>query len=235
MNLVTIFLLMLILFTTLEGVYRGFLHSIANLGAFFLSIITSFLLSPVISIAVKSNKNLFNFLLYYTEGAEKIAAFRDTNLPIASMSSEKLSSIIADSNVTEPFSTLIHQNVSTSAFSSDGLFTIGDYFNMTIVCAVLNLISFLVMFLVTYIIYTFVLGLINYTLKFPELKQYDRFSGAAFGTVRGILMCFLIIMIVPVVFLLVPVGQISDYFNASGLGVFFYENSFFLHLIRGVV
>ena len=235
MNLVSIFLLMLILFTTLEGVYRGFLHSIANLGAFFFSIITSFLLSPVISIAVKSNKNLFNFMLYYTEGAEKIAAFRDTTLPIASMSAEKLSSIITDSNVTEPFSTLIRQNVSTAAFSSDGLFTIGDYFNMTIVCAVLNLISFLVMFLVTYIIYTFVLGLINYTLKFPELKQYDRFSGAAFGAVRGILMCFLIIMIVPVVFLLVPVGQISDYFNASGLGVFFYENSFFLHLIRGVV
>ncbi len=234
MNLVTLFLLIIICFTMLEGVYRGFMHSIINLGSFFLSVITSFIFSPLISSAVRANERIFSFMLYYTEGAEKIAVFKDTSLPVATMSADKLQSIIAQSNLTEPFNTLIHQNVTASAFSSEGLTTIGEYYNMTIVCTVLNILSFLLMFLVAYILYTFVLGLINYTIKFPELRQYDRFSGASFGLIRGFMICFLIIMIVPVVFLLLPVDQIYDYFLASKLGVFFYNNNFFLHLIRGV-
>ena len=234
MNLVSVFLLILICFTLLEGVYRGFMHSIINLGAFFLSIITSFIFSPLVSSAVKANDDIFNFMLYYTEGAEKIAVFKDTSLPIASMTQDKLQSIIAASNLNEPFSTLIHQNVTSSAFAPEGLTTIGQYYNMTIVCTVLNILSFLVMFLIAYIIYTFILGLVNYTVKFPELKQYDRFTGASFGAVRGLMICFLIIMIVPVVFLLLPVDQVADYFYASKLGMFFYNNNFFLHLIRGI-
>ncbi len=235
MNWVGVFLIIVISFTIFEGIYRGFLHSIINLGAFFLSVFTSFLLYPVVATAVKANDTIFNFLLYYTEGAEKIATFSESNLLIANMAPEKLSGIISASNLSEPFSTLIAQNVSTSAFSSQGLTTIGEYYNMTIVCVVLNILSFLAMFLVAYIIYTFVLGLVNYTIKFPELKQYDRFSGAAFGAMRGFLLCFLIVTVVPVIFLLLPVSQISDYFANSTLGMFFLENNFFLHLISGTV
>lgn len=234
MNLVTLFLVILICFTTLEGVYRGFLHSITNLGSFFLSVITSFLLSPIISSSVKANDDIFKFMLYYTEGAEKITVFKDTNLPIANMSAEKLQTIITDSGVTEPFKTLIHQNVTTAAFAPEAS-TIGEYFNMTIVCAVLNVLSFLLMFLIAYIVFSFVLGLVNYTIKFPELKQYDRFSGASFGVIRGVLICFLIVTVVPVLFLLMPVNQVSEYFYSSKMAVFFYDNNFFMHLIRGVI
>lgn len=235
MNWVGVFLIIVIGFTIFEGIYRGFLHSIINLGAFFLSVLTSFFLYPVVATAVKANDTIFNFLLYYTEGAEKIATFSDSNLLINGMAPEKLSGIISASNLSEPFLTLIAQNVTMSAFSQQGLTTIGEYYNMTIVCVVLNILSFLALFLVAYIVYTFVLGLVNYTIKFPELKQYDRFSGAAFGAMRGILLCFLIITVVPVIFLLLPVSQISDYFANSTLGMFFLENNFFLHLISGTV
>lgn len=234
MNWVTLFLAVLICVTILEGIYRGFLHSVINLGIFFLSLFTSFLLYPVVSTAVKANDRIFNFLLYYTEGAEKIAEFKDSSLLIDSISPEQLQNIITASSLNEPFSTLIEQNISTSAFSAEGLMMIGEYYNMTIVCAVLNILSFLVLFVIAYIVFTFVLGIVNYTVKFPELKQYDRSSGALFGFLRGVLICFLIVTIVPVIFLLVPVGQISDYFNTSSLGMFFYQNNFFLHLISGI-
>ncbi len=235
MNWVGLILIIIIGFAVFEGVYRGFLHSIINLGTFFLSIITSFLLYPVVATAVKANKSTFSFLLYYTEGAEKIATFSDTNLPISGMAPEKLNSIVSASNLSEPYSTLITQNVTSSAFSAEGLTTIGEYYNMTIVCVVLNILSFVAVFLAAYIVYTFILGLANYTLKFPELKQYDRLSGASFGALRGFLLCFLFVTVVPVIFLLLPVNQISDYFASSSFGMFFLENNFFLHLISGTV
>ena len=235
MNLVTILFIIIIGITILEGIYRGFLHSALSLGAFFLSIITSYLLYPVVSAAVHLNDTIFKFLSYYTEGAERIANFEDTKLLISTITPEKLNSIITDSNLSEPFSTLIRQNVEMKSFAADGLTTVGQYFNMTIVCAVLNILSFALVFILARVIYSFVLGAVNHTLEFPELKRFDRSSGALFGAARGTLLCFLIVIVVPVIFLVVPVDKIIEYYFESSLGTFFYQNNFFLHLIRGVV
>lgn len=235
MNWVNAFLILLIGITVFEGINRGFLRSALNLGAFFLSVITSYLLYPVLSTAVRASDSLFKFLLYYTEGAEKIASFENTTLLIDKLSPTQLDNIISTSNLSEPFSSLVRQNVESKAFAADGLSKIGDYFNMTIVCAVLNILSFLTVFILARVVYTFVLGAINYTVEFPELKQYDRTTGAFFGASRGILICFLFAAVVPVIFLIVPVDKVAEYFQDSSLGMFFYNNNFFLHLIHGTV
>lgn len=234
MNLVDLLFIILIAMAVFEGVYRGFLHSSLSLGAFFLSAITSYIFYPAVSAAVKASPSMFYFLLYYTEGAEKIKNFEDASLLISSLSPEKLNSIIGTSSATEPFLTLVRQNVETGAFSSQGLTTIGEYFNMTIVCAVLNILSFLLVFVIARILFAFVLGAINYTVQFPELKRYDRTIGGLFGATRGIMLCFLIVTAVPVMFLVVPVERINEYFQGSALGMFFYDNNFFLDLIRGI-
>lgn len=235
MNWVDIVLIILIGITLIEGIYRGFLHSVINLGSFFLALLTSYLLYPVVSTAVKASKSIFKFLLYYTEGAEKIKSFEDTRLLVDNMSPEKLNQIISTSDLLKPFPTLIKQNVEAKAFAAEGYTNIGDYFNMTIVCTVLNILSFLAVFLLARVVYTFVLGMVNYTVRFPELKQYDRITGAFFGASRGLLLCFIIVTAVPVIFLIVPVELITDYFYSSPLGMFFYENNIFLHLISGYV
>ncbi len=235
MNWVNLVLILIILIMVLEGIQRGFLRSAMNLGAFFLSIITSYFFYPVVSTAVKANESLFSYLIYYTEGAEKIKAFENSQLLINSLSSTQLDNIIANSDIAEPFTSLIRQNVEMKAFASSGFTTIGEYYNMTIVSAALNIISFIAVFLIARLIYAFVLGAIDYTVEFPELRQYDRTTGALFGALRGVMFCFLMMMVVPIVFLVLPVDQISDYFNSSNLAVFFSENNFLLHLIRGVV
>ena len=232
MNLINLFFIAIIIIAILEGIYKGFMHSSLSLGAFFLSTITSYLLYPVLSATVRATPTLFNFLFYYTEGAEKIANFEDASVLISNLSPDKLNNIISTSSLSEPFTTLIRQNIETKAFAASGLATLGEYFNMTIVCAVLNILSFLVVFLLARIIFSFVLGAVNYTVQLPELKRYDNTIGAFFGASRGILVCFLIATIVPVIFLVVPVEKI---FQSSSIGMFFYQNNFFLHLIRGIV
>lgn len=235
MNWINIFFILIIVIAVLEGVHRGFLHSALSLGFLFLSIITAYLLYPAVSAAFKENQTIFNFLLYYTEGAEKIASFENSRLLIDNMSSSELHTIISTSSVTEPFATLIRQNVETGAFASAGLQTIGEYFNMTIVSVVLNIFSFALVFLLARIVFVFVLGAVGYTVQFPELRQYDRITGGLFGGLRGIFTCFLIAMVVPAIMLFIPVDKVIEYFQGSSMGMFFSNNNFFLHLIRGVV
>jgi len=235
MNLINILFIVLVAVTVLEGIYRGFFHSALNLGAFFLSAVTSFLLYPVVSSAVYRSESLFKFFYYYTEGSELIASFEDSKLAVAGMSADKLNSIISGSSVTEPFASLIRQNVQTQAFASKGYLTIGEYYNMTIVCVVLNILSFFAIFLLARIIYQFILGAVEYTVEFPELKRYDRSMGALFGRTRGALFCFLVVTIIPVALLIIPVDKVTDYFYASSFGTYLLQHDFFLHLIRGTI
>lgn len=235
MNLVTMVLVLLIIIMALEGIQRGFLRSALNLGAFFLSVITSYVFYPVVSSSVRANAFLYDFLTYYTEGAEKIASFENTRLLVDNLSTSQLNNILSTSSLTEPFTSLIRQNVEAKAFASSGVTTIGDYYNMTIVSAVINILAFLAVFLIARLIFAFVLGAIDYTVEFPELRQYDRTSGALFGVMRGFLFCFLIMTAIPVAFLVMPVDKITDYFNSSDLALFFSGNNFFMHFIRGVV
>ncbi len=235
MNWVNVFFILIIIIAVLEGFHRGFLHSALSLGSFFLSIITAYLLYPVVATAFKANKTIFNFLIYYTEGAEKIASFENSRLLVDNLSTSEISTIVSTSSASEPFATLIRQNAEAKAFAASGIQTMGDYFNMTMVFVVLNILSFALVFLLARIVYVFVLGAVNYTVQFPELRQYDRVSGALFGGIRGVLMCFLIIMVVPVIMLFVPVDKVIEYFQASNVGMFFFNNNFFLHLISGIV
>jgi uncharacterized membrane protein required for colicin V production len=234
MNLINLAFVLLIIIAVLEGSYKGFLHSSLSLGAFFLSTLTSYIFYPVVSAAVKASPSLFKFLLYYTEGAEKIKNFEDASLAVSNLTPDKLNSILSTSSASEPFNSLIRQNVQSHVFASQGLSTIGEYFNMTIVCAVLNILSFLLVFLIARVLFSFVLGAMNYTMEFPELKRYDRTIGGLFGASRGLLLCFLIVMLIPVIFLVVPVDKITAYYQSSSLGMFFYQNNFFLQLIRGI-
>ena len=235
MNWVNVFFILIIAIAVLEGVHRGFLHSALSLGSIFLSVITAYLLYLAVSVAFKENHTIFNFLLYYTEGAEKIASFENSRLLVDRLSSSELHTIISTSSVTEPFATLIQQNVEAKVFASSGLLTVGEYFNMTMVSVVLNIFSFALVFLLARLVYMFVLGAVGYTVEFPELRQYDRVSGALFGGIRGILICFLIVMVVPAVMLFVPVDKVIEYFQNSSVGMFFYNHNFFLHLIRGII
>ena len=235
MDLVTIMFIILIAVMLLEGIYRGFFHSALNLGAFLLSVVTSYLLYPVVSTAVRASESLFRFFFYYTEGSELIASFEDSKLIVEGMSGSTLHRIITESSVSEPFASLIQQNVQTQVFAADGLKTIGEYYNMTIVSAVLNILSFFAIFIIARIVYQFILGAVEYTVEFPELKQYDRSMGALFGLTRGMLFCFLVVTAIPVILLIVPVDKIADYFNASPLGTYFLKNNFFLHLISGTI
>ncbi len=235
MNLINIFFLLIIAVIILEGVHRGFLHSALSLGAFFISLITSYLFYPVMSAAIKNNHTMYDYFVYYTEGAEKIASFENTRLLVDRISENQLNEVLSTSNLSEPFLTLIRQNVESKAFAAQGATTLGEYFNLTLVSAVINLISFIIIFLLARVIFSFVLGAVNYTVQLPELRQYNRSMGALFGSIRGFLFCFLIASVIPVIILVLPVQQITEYYKGSDIAVFLSENNFFWHFIRTVV
>ena len=108
MNIIDIVILGFILLYALNGMYKGFLPSLLNLGGFFLSWIGAFLFYPLLSGAfIKSD--FFQSFRFYIEGAEKVNNYEIVNTPVASLSSGDIASIMENAKLPSPYhNTILH-------------------------------------------------------------------------------------------------------------------------------
>ena len=69
MNFIDVAILLVLAITILGGFYRGFVNTVLNIGATIASLLLGRILIPLVSGMVKGSADLFNMLLYYTEGS----------------------------------------------------------------------------------------------------------------------------------------------------------------------
>ena len=108
--------------------------------------------------------------------------------------------------------------------------TLGDYFNQTIVCVVINILALLLLFTILRLLFGFVIRGIEYGRGgFPVLSRGDGIIGAGVGLIHGVLLLFVIFMIVPVLLTVLP--KLYDFLSESFFGEFFYKANFLLSII----
>lgn len=241
MNIIDVAVLALFAFFVLSGWYRGFINTLLALCAFVLSCMLAFFMRPLVSNAIKGNAQLYNTALYYAEGAELVGARDDELLErvalahtnVAELSKEGISAVVEGGRLPIPLASRIAENIAKEAFKSDGLTTLGEYFNQTIVNVFINLISILLLFVAIRLLLAFFIHLVDYARKgFPALQAADGMVGAAFGLVRGFLAMYILFMLAPAALIVLPAVQ--GYIEESFFGNFFYTSNFLLRLIPGV-
>ena len=96
MNFVDVFILLVLAVCVLGGYYKGFLSTLVRIGMTLLSFFLALSLSPLLSGAVRGQQDLYDMLLYYTEGSEYVAAtdVELTRAGIAQVTSEKLREVL---------------------------------------------------------------------------------------------------------------------------------------------
>ncbi|MBQ2661963.1 MAG: CvpA family protein [Clostridia bacterium] len=235
MNLLDIAIIAILLFFTLSGFYKGFLTTALATGAFIISWLISLIFMPLAANSVKLNDNLYNMMLYYTEGSEFINDIELSRASISSITPAQLSEIVSESDIPFPMGKQIPKNVENEVFADQGIATLGDYFNQTIVCVFINILVFLFIFLIIRAVLSLVINGVDYAWVFPRLQKGDAVLGSCMGLIRGILAVFLIFMLLPI--LLTVLGDfdiIRDIIDDSFFVPFFYRSNFLLSLIPGV-
>ena len=167
MNLIDLFVIVVVAIAVLQGIYRGFINSASRIGAFFLSWLSAFIFSPVISRLIESKEELFASLITYVEGAEKLGHVENAKLLVDNFSFAYLNAIITNANFPQPFPALIKENVLNKAFAEKGLVTLGEYTNQTVVCTIVNILCFMIVFAIATIVFSFVINALDKTIKFP--------------------------------------------------------------------
>lgn len=233
MNMIDVFVLFLFILFMVGGYYRGFMSTLLSTGAFVGSTILSFLFRPLISNWIHSQQGLFNSLLYYTEGAEFVNNVELSRTAISSISNSQLHEVISSANLPHPMDLRISENIAREAFADRNITTLGDYFNETIVCVCINILAFLLIFLILRAFFAFLIHGVDYARGgYPVLYSADGWIGAGIGIVRAFLALFILFMIAPILETVLP--RIGEYINDSFFGPFFYHSNFLLSLIPGV-
>ena len=134
MSVVDIAVLLVLAIAVLGGWYRGFLDALFGLAATIVSFLLGLLGIPLVANAIRSHEQLYNMLLYYTEGAEYVAA-TDVELirmPVSDITRDQLQTIIQNADMPLPMGashgTLLRRRLQARALRRSVIISISRLF-----------------------------------------------------------------------------------------------------------
>ncbi|MBR3297875.1 MAG: CvpA family protein [Clostridia bacterium] len=221
----------------LAGVYKGFLWNLAALGASVLSLLIAFIFMGSVSRLIANNQGIYSAMLSYTEGREDIYNVDLVDRDITTLTNAEIDEIMERSNLPFPFRDRVRDNIMSEALKSRGVTTLGEYFNQSKVMVFVNIVSFILIYLISRILLTVLISWADYSYRFPKLRipLTDQIAGGAVGFIRGLIDVSVVFMVTPVVLTVLPFDQIEELISGSTLATFLYNSNLILRLIPGVL
>lgn len=233
MNIIDLVVIGLLLLYFLNGMYRGFLPSLLNLGGFFLSWLGAFIGYPLLAKRFMASEFITSFQ-FYIEGAERVNDFEAARRIVSTLSKDEIRAIMSNAKLPSFLSKVIESNLNKQVFSDMGLTTVGEYFNTSIFCLIMNIVAFILVFLLLKALFTLFTNAYSSSVDLPQLKRFEFTCGGGVTLLRGFFTMHILFMLVPVALALVP-SQIADMLNSSVTVSIFYSGSILLPFIPGSI
>ena len=96
-------------------------------------------------------------------------------------------------------------------------------------------ISFVLLFLFTYVVASLLVTLVNRVFNFPVLRVLDGVVGGALGLARAFLLLMVLVTMIPLAVNMLQIDLITDMVEQSTLLNLFYPNNWFFDWIRSVL
>ena len=224
----------MIAISVLFGFYRGFIQSVLNLGGCLLSFLISFWVYPTVADAISGNPEITRTIMSYTDSGSLLGDLETSRQAVSNLSEGAISQIVQKLNLPNPMGTLLQHNLSQRVFApmGDAVDSVAQYINQTIVSVSINVLSFVVCFVVCFLLVSLVLNLLRAVFQFPVLKQLDWLAGGVFGFARGVLLCFVVFTIMPLLLSVVPVEQFRALVEQSTLAGYFQNTNLIISIMN---
>ena len=230
MNIIDIIILGVVGISVIYGFYHGFIHTVASLAAALLSIAAAFSFGPRVAEMFVTNPAVTSFLSTYTDSVVRVGDFDLASSPVVSIGRSTIETILRSVNLPEPLAKVLEQNLLNQSFGG-GQTTVNTYVSNTIIAAAVQVISYLLVFAAAYIILSFIISLIKHVMDFPILKQLDWLAGGIFGVLRGSVLVYLLLLLVPLISTVLPADGIGKLIADSSLAHLFSSDGFFIRVI----
>ena len=221
MNIVDIIILVILAFSLLAGMYKGFIASLLHTFGFIGSWFGARMVYEKIANLALSNTTLMAVLNQYLEPEGFFASATQANTTVAEVVSGGEAAIqAAVSTVSEKISVIagaFEANIRNQAFAKLNITTLADYLDQTIWQSVFNVLAFIVSFVVIFAVVMLLVNLLDRVVRFPVLRMCDWLLGGVFGIVRGLVVAALLLCLVPSVASLISPELMQGMLDESAL------------------
>ncbi len=202
MNIIDIIFILVLGYSLLAGMHKGFIASGLSLLGFVAAWFGAYYSYGTLMNAVLSNSTVMGFCSNLLEASSFFEGV-DANARVSDMAgSDAFKSIAAYIAEKVPLvGDAFAANVNSQAFAGQifgntQLLTLADYLDQTVWVAVFGVLSFIVMFALIYIVVTLFVNLLNHVITFPILRKIDWLIGGICGLLRGAVVCILLYVVV---------------------------------------
>jgi len=231
LNIVDIVILAVIGISVLYGFYHGFLHTVANLLAALVSIVTAFAFGPKLAQVFITSPGVTNFLSTYTDSISRVGDSDLASSPVAGISQNTINTVLRSVKLPESLSKVLEQNLLGQAFKGSGATSVNAYVSNTIIAASVQVLSYLLVFAAVYLVLSLIISMLGHVMDFPILKQLDWLAGGVFGLGRGAVLIYLLLLLIPLISTVIPDEGVTSLVTGSSLAHLFSSDGFFIRVI----
>lgn len=228
MNIIDVIILAVLAASVIFGMHRGFISGVLSVAALIGAALAAFAVSGELAAWLQGNETLVSTLMYYTDAGSRIRDLDLSLLSVAQVSESTLAQILQSAHLPAAFETAFIGAMEQAA----GGVTVSTLLSQTIVSVSISILSFLICFLIGYVLATFVIHLVCYVFELPVLRHLDALIGGVFGLARGVLLLFIFFALVPIVLAVAPVPQLEALFTQSQLAPMF-DSRLILSILKG--
>ena len=201
MNVIDILFILVLGYSLLAGMYKGFVASGLSLLWFVASWFGAYFSYGTLMRVALSNGTIMGFCSNLLE-ASSFFQGTDASLAVSQMAGNSAFDRIAEyiSEKIPLIGDAFASNVNAQAFAGQvfgntQLTTLADYLDQTVWTAVFGVLSFIVMFALIYVVVTLFVNLLNHVISFPVLRKVDWLVGGVFGLMRGAVVCMVLYVV----------------------------------------
>ena len=232
-NIIDIAIIVILGASVIFGIYRGFVQTILSVACCLISVALAFTFGPKLAAVVSGSEGISSTLATYTDAVARVGDYNLASLSVDQLPVDRIDQILSSVSLPEPIANILSSNLKNKVFASAGLTTVNDYVSNTVVGVAVNILCFIAVYAVSYLVLSVIAGLINAVFKLPLLKHLDWLAGGIFGLIRGGLILYVIFLIIPILSTVIPLDAFNELMTQSTLAPIFQSDGFFARVISG--
>ena len=218
MNIIDIIMLVVLAFSVLAGMYKGFIASFLSTAGLVGCWFGAQSLYVKVADFALSNQSLMGVLRQYLEPETFFASAAQASSSVSDVIAGGEGAIAEAVNAVSAklsfISDAFEKNLRGQSFSSLGITSLADYLDQTIWSAAFHVLAFVLTFLVLYWAVTLLVNLMNRVFRFHALRGVDWLLGGVLGLARGFVIAVLLLTILPIIASVV-MPELSDTLRAE--------------------
>lgn len=220
MNAIDIMILVILGISLINGMRKGFVGSILAVAGFAAALFGAIRFSSYMAGALQSNETVMGAVTYYIDAGSLLVQEYAGKL-VAGLSNSDIGRIVSSVKLPDALVEPFRSSLASQTYLTDGIDTVSEYLGHTLGGTLINILSFALMFIISYIVILLIIKALDAVFRFPLLRHFDSLIGGVFGLLRGAVIAMLIFSVVPFVTTLLETDALDALIAESKLYIYF--------------